>query len=160
MSVSHVSHQKSYVYFSFPASQPAHSSGYGHALPVAPCCVATFCPGVMSRRGANTALVSCGLPHHLSSRPRRPSRCLLIGPAHRDETMERLETKTFLYRVSLLAELMCCVLWVGTWPTLLSGEPTVLCLHDRKLKNLSSPWLLRNCVAHEARLCVVWEGTF
>jgi hypothetical protein len=51
---------------------------------------------MMSCRGANTALASCGLPCHLTSRPRRPSRCLLIGPASRDETIERLEHQDIL----------------------------------------------------------------
>jgi hypothetical protein len=46
-----------------------------------------LCKGVMSCRGANPALASRDLPYHLGSRPRRHSRCPLIGPARRDETL-------------------------------------------------------------------------
>lgn len=99
------------------------------ALSVVPWCVAIFCHGKGGRE----------CPAGVPTLPLPPAAFITWSvdldapPAARwlvqHSGMKQwnvLRTKISFCRDSLLAELVCCALWDGSWPTLLSGELPVL----------------------------------
>jgi hypothetical protein len=74
-----------------------------------------------------------------------------------------LRKKTFLWRGSVQAELMCCVLWDRTWPTLLPGELLALLVIWRSLVArfvfIFWPICLEQWSSLSASVCGVRKGT-